>query len=769
MKKLAVLPFVLLCMFCVKAYAQTEIIGSVEYGRIFNINYDPLIENKAYALTLGNHIVVTENNGESWELLYSFPEKRAMLNDLKILGNDKLSFFSTSSPQTNALYILDIESLEILNKMILPVPLGSDEEWIENFSIYEQNTDIALVQQGFKIGLQGYAKVYYTINGGQDWSEVYYNETHNSVFPNNIAISPADPQKLFIARGNGPNDVDGGLFVSIDAGTNWEEKLPGITLDPIAFNPENSNEILLGSSIGFGIHDEYLYKSTDGGATWDEVLVDWTDETLNNIIAIVYNPQDTNHIIVLEENEIVLTRDGFQSVENFVYPVDNTHSYYYGLSASFNPFNQNELFINGNYHALFSNDGGETVSWNKNRFFATTGSVCVTSGEESHLYYGVQFGYVHRNLSNGLEAPYEVMPLDYMSNNPGISYFADNNIPGRIYSLSKSFMGASLYMSNNHGLDKIQIYSIFASHLHCIATDPSNPDIAWASFSNFGEEPQVIKIDFSNPEDIISSPINLPETDLVNGIIFDPQNPQTIYMAVGAKMYKSANGGDTWESISNGLDELVQFQDLILDLSINPMNANQFSIATNKGIFTSTDAGQSWSRIYNSLVYTIAHSDFNDKLIVSTIHASNISSFGIVYSKDGGTTWNTIKDEDMLFVESSASAILFKEDTAVVYIGSYDLGLVSLQINLNTTDIHYEIPDAPANTISAYPNPAIDYFNFITTDKLKSVEVFNTSGQNVLHADYTTSINVGHLPEGIYFCKVISVTGESFIVKMVKK
>jgi len=767
MKKLLAIIFATLCCLGQQAFAQLEVIGSKEYGRVFDINYDLTVQNRLYAITLGNHIVVSNDNGVNWEVLYSHPEKGTSLKTLRVLPDNKLSFY-TNYGSADVLYIMDIATLIIEKQFVLPIPDSSDQEWISNYSIYEANTDIALVLQGYKIGFSNYAKVYYTNDAGATWQEVYFNTPFDEVFPNNVAISPDDPNKLFIARGNGPNDIDGGLFVSADAGTTWEEKIPGNTYDPIAFNPLNPDDILVGTSIGYGTQVENLYRSLDGGNTWNIIPITWTNETLNNITAIRFNPSDPANIIVLEENEVAITHDNFNTVQNFVYPVNDTHGYYYGLTASYNPFNGNEIFVNGNYHALFSANSGETFTWSKNPYFVTTGSVSLTSGTENHLYYGVQFGYVHRDLATGVETPYEVKPLDYMSNSPGITVYSDESIPGRVYSFKGSFMGSNLYMSNDHGATKIQILSLFSNTFNCVETDPANPNIIWAAFSNWGSEVQVYKIDVTDPGNITSTLITLPEADLVTGIIIDNLNSNNVMISQGVNIYKSADGGTTWTSNSTGLEELIPMSDLIMHLAQNLLNVNQFTIASNVGIFTSLDGGASWTKIYSSIIHNLSHSTVANGQIVATTHTSNISDFKIIYSKDGGSSWNEIAPKDLKYVASAASAFRFIADTAEVFIGTTDLGLVKYSIDMNAPNVGIVVNPVNAGEVSVYPNPTAGDLHIVTSKAVLSVDIYNITGQQVFKAFNTISLNITHLETGVYSCKITTTDGKTTVVKVVR-
>lgn len=765
MKKSLLFIFILSCCIVQQIFAQLEVTGSDEYGRIYDITYDAQVENKLYAITLGNHLLQSVDNGVTWNILYSFPEKGASLKSLKALPGNQVSFYTTYG-MTDKVIVLDLNTLSIIKEYVLPIPEGAEDTWIQAYSIFESDTDTALVLQGFSIGMANYAKVYYTTDGGKTWQEVYYNENYDQVFPNNVAISPADPAKLFIMRGLGPNDVDGGLFVSEDAGTTWTEKIPGNAYQTMTFNPANPDDILLGTSIGFGTGVENLYRSLDGGTTWNVIPITWTDMTLNNINAIVYNPSDLNNIIVLDENEIVITHDNFATVENYVYPGTDTHSYYYGLNASFNPFNGSEIFINSDFYPLFSTDGGVTVTQAKNPYFATTGNIDIAVSTEAHLYYGVQFGYVHRDLATGIDTPYDVKPIDYMSIDPGMTVYADNLIPGRVYTMTSSFMGKDLHVSNDHGATSFIVYNTFASTFHTAVSDPSNPNVIFASFSSWGSSPEVDRIDFTDQGNIQTTMLTLPDQDLVTGIVIDKLNSLNIMMAVGAKIYTTTDGGATWTMKSNGLENLVPFHDLILKLAANPLDALQFAIATDQGIFTTIDGGENWTKKLDGLFHNVVFStDINGHMVAFT-HESQYSEFRLQYSNDGGKYWAEVPAADLAYLEASTTAVLFDGENADIYIGSFDLGLVKYTVNINTVGTQNN--PIPGNDITVYPNPAKNTIT-ITGADYQTAQIFNLTGQQMITSTTFPVIDISDLQNGIYIVRVVKSNGQVALSRFVKQ
>ena len=765
MRTLITFTVILLFAFNQSLFSQTEIIGSGEYGRIFDFNYDPLNENTLYALTLGNHILKSTDNGVTWDVFYSHPEKATSLKELRILPDNRLSFYTNYTENTDALYIYDVNTMQTVKQIVPPIPPSADKWWISGYNIYEENTDIVILLQNFQIGLANYAKVYYTTDAGATWDEIYYHVDYNEVFVNNVAIDPSNPDKLFIARSNGPTDVIGGLFVSEDTGNTWTEKLPGITFDAITFNPENSDDILIGSSAAGALADaEDVYRSLDGGNTWTGIGINWTDEIQDNINAIVYNPTDLDNIIVLEENEVVITTDNFETWENYVYDYNATEGYVYGLTATFNPFNGQEVFINADYFPQYSTDGGVTMTRVKNPFFVTTGSVSFTASPEEHLYYSVQFGIIHRDMETGIDTPYDVKPIDYMSINPFTTVFTEKKIPGRVYSYSASFMGSALQVSDDHGANKIDVLSMFSNSLDAVATDPNNHGVAFASFSSFGEDFQVHKIDFSDPGNITSTQVSLPYLDYITGIVYFNGSSDNILMAIGTRIYKSTDAGSTWTLSSSGLDELIEFTDLILDLKANPLNDNQFTLTSNKGIFTSLDGGTTWTKIYEGLVHNMEHSDKVNGHMVATVNTSMMSEFKLIYSSNAGQTWNEVMPKHLLYLTASTSDYRFLEESAEVYIGTTDLGLVRYTVALDPVSSGNLI--APEMQVQVFPNPANTQITVKTNADYKEIELYNSKGQLVLTSNINT-IDVSQLEKGLYMVKTIGYDGYSDYQKVI--
>lgn len=755
---------------CISLSAQFQIMGSDEFGRIFDLTYDETIQDKVYALTLGNHIVSSDDNGGTWQIMYSHPFGKT--EGLSFLDtNNKLSFYS-SHGANYALYLYDL-SVGAISKTY-NLPALNKGEWIGSYDIWASNPDVAIVEQSYMIGTVSHSKIQYTTDGGNTWNEVYESGNNYNINVENVAISPADSLKVFLARGNGNSGVYGGLLVSSDAGQTWTENMAGINFRAIAFNPDNASEIWAGSGYGNGPnHQEGLYHSTDAGATWTLVPIAWTDYIMDCINVIKFNPSNTDNIVILEENEIAISDDGGQTWDLHVYPnaSDNVTGYYYGLNLSFNPFQADELVVSANYYPLFSSDNGQTLSKISTPFFTGYGNVhhFKNQGEE-HLYYGAQYGFVHKDMSTMQENAYNLLPLNMFTNDSPTAIYIDRHKAGRVYVFSDGFSGGQLKVSEDHGETQQTVYSTFADHLNTVESLSGNTNVIWASFSMGGNE-EVKEIDFSTIANPQVTSITLPNTQgIVKNILFEPTDPSHVLISQGGHVFQSQDAGDNWTETSTGLGSLGN-NDLILKLSQNPFDGNQLTIATSNGLFTSYDYGQNWGQISPAMAHNIKHSTVHNGDIVAVVHNSNVSNFEIMVSRNDGTSWESITADELFYLNTSnvfsSSAIDFEGNNAVVYISTGDLGLVKYTIDLNNLSVD-EIEVIDTNPITVYPNPTSKMVSINSKWDVLGGKVYDLNGRQIMDFD-SEKTDISHLPAGIYIIKVRLSNGKSVSHKIIKK
>lgn len=754
--------------------AQTTFDGSQAYGRMTNFVYDATVQNRIYASTLGKHIMVSEDNGLNWTVFYTLPyfNYDGEIKNLRLTKNNTaLSFAEFYAPGSslNRITVIDLQTKQTIRQYNMPsiaVTSFNDYSLIDN----EALDTLVYLSKG-----DGEDKVVYTHDGGTNWSIVFDATDHTGVLINDVQLDPNNGQRIFIARNNGPGAVKGGLLISNDGGQSWTETLSGLILQSVAINPANSNDIFAGSGVLWTTpaQSQALYRSLDGGATWTSLPITWEQWSdigpLKNFNGYIFNAGDPNNIIILEEDQILITHDNGATWENNVYPggpVPEISHYYYGTGGTINPFNNNDVFINNGMYPLKSVDGGTTTTIVPNPFFTVTGDVnIVDMPAQEHLYYGARWGYIHRDQQTNIETPTDVLSIGEVPNGQG-SYrmYTDAKLPGRVYTYTPGFSGNLIQVSDDHGTTKTDIYTTYQG-LFAACTDPTTPTVGWFSFFD-GVNAYLRKIDFTDVNNVVVTEITLPENeDYLQALHIDASG--TIRMTVGNKMYRSTDSGTTWTAITDGLEGL-ELPNIGIKLVQNPMNAQQFSLAASDGIYTSVDNGDSWTKIYDGFVNTVNHSDKTNGHIVAVVQTTVMEAPKVLYSSDGGINWNQNLSATLYDAIISSSAVKFHDETADVYLASSDLGLLKQTVSFSTLGTPgFENPTA---TFALYPNPSrgtvtVKWPNGNSAIALK---VYSITGQEVMTTVNQDTLDISRLSNGVYLVKATDTSGNTTTQRLIK-
>ncbi|HKE35875.1 MAG TPA: hypothetical protein VKB39_00485, partial [Candidatus Baltobacteraceae bacterium] len=135
----------------------------------------------------------------------------------------------------------------------------------------------------------------------------------------------------------------------------------------------------------------------------------------------------------------------------------------------------------------------------------------------------------------------------------------------------------------------------------------------------------------------------VPTSGKVNAFAIDPTNSKVLYVASGrgtgletyssAGVYRSRNGGASWQAIDNGITDRSGIVDSVVNaLWIDPANHSTLVAGSEyEGIFRSTDAGSSWQNVYRT-TQAAQLAAYNGTLYATT-------AAGILSSNDGGAHW----------------------------------------------------------------------------------------------------------------------------------
>ncbi len=169
----------------------------------------------------------------------------------------------------------------------------------------------------------------------------------------------------------------------------------------------------------------------------------------------------------------------------------------------------------------------------------------------------------------------------------------------------------------------------------------------------------------------------------ITDIAIHPNSPETIYLgAASGGVWKSVDNGGSWEYKFDGVN-LISIGDLALDpnneniiyAGTGEANASSYSFMGD-GIYKSLDGGDSWEHSGLELSAYIGRIvvDYNNSQRIFAAACGNLftpdENRGIYRSLDGGSSW-----ENILFVNDSVSGIdiiQHPENPDILYAGMWE-------------------------------------------------------------------------------------------------
>ncbi|MDD5356475.1 MAG: hypothetical protein PHY56_08075, partial [Candidatus Omnitrophica bacterium] len=190
-------------------------------------------------------------------------------------------------------------------------------------------------------------------------------------------------------------------------------------------------------------------------------------------------------------------------------------------------------------------------------------------------------------------------------------------------------------------------YGIDEIDLKTIAVGPNNPDIIYA-----GSAKSIFK---SQDGGKTWQKLYLIRGTLtaVNAICIDPKNQDCVYAGTQNGLYKTSDAGLTWNRLFEGTG--AQEKE-IRHMVIETENTEQIYLGTANGIFITSDGGRIWNKstgeISNRMITFIAINPIDPNIVYAAAQT------GIFKSKDHGLTW------DSIFITGNQSEITEIEEIA---------------------------------------------------------------------------------------------------------
>ena len=199
----------------------------------------------------------------------------------------------------------------------------------------------------------------------------------------------------------------------------------------------------------------------------------------------------------------------------------------------------------------------------------------------------------------------------------------------------------------------------------------------------------------------------------LNAIAFDPEDPDIIWVgSPSGGLWKTVTGGNNWTSSTDNLPSLGVSSILIdytdADVMYIGTGDRDAGDAEGMGVFRSTDGGETWepwkTGMGNRVVGRLLMHPSNHLIILAATNA------GIYKTTDGGANWLLVKSGDF-------KDVVFKPGSTTIVYGAAS-GNFYRSTNTGSTFVQVTngLPGAARGAIAVTPaDPEIVYF-FLTTD-----------------------------------------------------
>ena len=229
----------------------------------------------------------------------------------------------------------------------------------------------------------------------------------------------------------------------------------------------------------------------------------------------------------------------------------------------------------------------------------------------------------------------------------------------------KSYDGGQRWVSRRTGLHDVTISSVV--HQLVYAPGSSSHVFAATSLGVFESE--------DGGEAWQKRMEGMKEVLMVITLAIDPQQPQTLYAGTSGGVYKSINGGKLWKKVNAGLvaaDVLKSSRALgVTRIKVDPHNPDRIYTATLSGLYRTLNGGDSWEKIGTELPDHMLSDlllDHEQQDVVYVTHRHGVSR-----SENGGLTWES-RNTGLTNLNIRALA-MNEKDSRLLYVGTNGKGL----------------------------------------------------------------------------------------------
>ncbi|HEY6708063.1 MAG TPA: hypothetical protein VJB61_10770 [Actinomycetota bacterium] len=387
-----------------------------------------------------------------------------------------------------------------------------------------------------------------------------------------VAVDPGDPRHL-LAGG-------GGVWESADGGRTWSPRTddqPTSAVGAVAFAPSDPRVAYAGTGQGEALAalGVGLLRSEDGGATWRALIA---RELLGaGFHDLLVDPGDPGRLLAATTAGLWASADGGRSWERRL----AGHSW--AISAGGSGWSGGELLAGGELGLHRSEDGGAT--WRPVPLTAAPGDfarVAVAHGPWGQVAYVFAAG-------------------------DGVGHLWRREHPGGEFHPVKP---------------PADLHSRQAWHSWACAADPAHPEVVWLGAAGLHRGARDADGRWSWV-DLSARPAGDSLPPGQHAVVFEPGDPQALYVANEGGLFRSPDGGRSWRSVGTGL-AVAEVSHLTDHAAWLLATAGELGTLRYEG-------GEVWCPVGSG-----------DLAVTSGAELIAPGPAGLVVSADGGSTWTPV-------------------------------------------------------------------------------------------------------------------------------
>jgi hypothetical protein len=418
-----------------------------------------------------------------------------------------------------------------------------------------------------------------------------------------IGVTPNNPNRVVLLAG--PGSMAGGTFQGIFSSANSGQNFSLLTQTPdvfsntigsggsdqsiydhcIAISPTNENDIFVGGLC--------VWSSGDGGFNWLQVSAYrpngnplGVDYMHPDIHAVSFNPLNNNlycandgGIYLLSGSDWVPVFNGATTSQFYHFERENDEGWIWGGTQD------NGILVRSGGGTFFNFAGGDGYD------VMTDHDYLVDDGNDNDIYFSVN-QKIYKDIISGFR---EMTP-------PGSQgFFANLAMSPTLQATIYAGYSNATYMCTNANDDLLgfddwtNLGNVPGNW--CISTCPSNADILYVAGTNQISRLQLPATWTNLTASLVSAGYN--SNLKITDIDVHPDNDNIVYVSTGgntanAKVFRTLNGGATWENLAFNLPNVPVF-------SVKRDNNNGVYAGTSIGVFYKRNLINYWEPFSNNL------------------------------------------------------------------------------------------------------------------------------------------------------------------------